>query len=381
MKKYIILPNLILISFIPHILFGKALLEFNGKELLEKDTSLYEFNFTLSENGNIIVLNLKSELEQGRLNVWFGGGYEVIGNYTNDGEFEYKNLIFGPLNNTEPINVRITTEKALGDWSIIFTEVSRSKSLASILIAGILIIIISMGFMITWKKQSGISLKWILLGGGVWAVGVILKFIFAFTLNRPILAWIESLFAQTGVLSIGSIYIGLLTGVFEIGITLVFALFIKGMYQNYKRGIGIGIGAGGIEAFLIGFSQIVSFVLVLSGQPSSNQIMASIAQTAVVTPVLYLIGPVERIIAILCHTSSRSLVLFAVAKKKYVYFWAGFLIMTAIDAIAGYVHLAGLLNKINMWWVELALLPFALISIPVIKWCIKNWDSTQEQLT
>ena len=378
MKRFIglfVIPlSLILIFLTPHALFGKTLLEYSGKEIPQKDTSLYKFSFDLSENNNSIVLNLNSNLEQGRLTVWFGGGgYEVIGNYIGKDSFEYKNLIFGPLNNTEPINVRITTENATGSWHIIFTELSRSKNLISVIIAGILIIIISMFFIIKWKKLPGVSLKWIFLGGGVWLAGVVLKFLFAFAFNDPVLQGIKFILGQTGYLSIGSIYIGLLTGVFEIGITLVFALFIKGMYENYKRGIAIGIGAGTIEALLIGLSQMSGVIFIMSGQIGSNTAMAAIAQSSVTTPLLWLISPVERIIAILCHTSSRALVLFAVAKKKYIYFWAGFLIVTGIDIIAGYFHLAGLLNKINMWWIELALLPFAIISIPIIKWCIKNW--------
>ncbi len=375
LQKFLFLLSLVFILLTPHILFGKTLLEFNGKEIPQKDTSLYEFKFLLSENGNSIVLNLNSNLEQGKLAVWLGGGgYEVIGNYIDEGRFSYKNLIFGPLNNTEPIKIRVTTENAVGNWHFTFTEQSRSKNLASILIAGILIIIISSGFIIRWKKLSGISLRWIFLGGGVWLTGVVLKFLFAFAFNDPILEGIKSTLGQTNYLSIGSIYIGLLTGVFEIGITFLFALFIKGMYENYRRGIGIGIGAGAIEAILIGFSQIGSFIYILSGQAGSNTAMAAITQSAITTPFLWLIGPVERIIAILCHTSSRALVLFCILKKKYIYFWAGFLIITAIDAIAGYVHLAGLVNKISMWWIELALLPFAIISIPIIKWCMKNWN-------
>jgi hypothetical protein len=50
--------------------------------------------------------------------------------------------------------------------------------------------------------------------------------------------------------------------------------------------------------------------------------------------------------------------------------------MTALDAIAGYVHLAGLINKISLWWVELVLLPFAIISILIIKWGRKRWLNT-----
>jgi uncharacterized membrane protein YhfC len=215
-----------------------------------------------------------------------------------------------------------------------------------------------------------VSFRWLALGGGVWVAGVVLKFLFAAAFNDPILASLDAVLGRTGYISAGSIYIGLLTGVFEIGITLVFAFLIKEMYQSYQKGISIGIGAGVLEALLIGLSQIGYFVMISSGQVQADPSLVTVAAT---TPVWWLTGPVERLIVILCHTSSRALTLLAVAKKRYIYFWTGFLMMTVIDAIAGYAHLAGLLGKISVWWIELTLLPFAIISIPLILWCIDHW--------
>ena len=92
------------------------------------------------------------------------------------------------------------------------------------------------------------------------------------------------------------------------------------------------------------------------------------------TPLLWLVGPVERVIAILCHTSSRALVLLGVARGRWFWpFSGGFLIMTAIDAVASYVHLAGLMGQVSVWWIELALAPAALLSIPILVWCIRKW--------
>jgi uncharacterized membrane protein YhfC len=180
-------------------------------------------------------------------------------------------------------------------------------------------------------------------------------------------------FGQTGYLSLGSIYIGLLTGVFEIGVTLVFVLFIKGIYENAQRGIGIGLGAGTIEALLLGFSQIGAFAMVISDSPGSSDIITSLANATIHTPLFFLVAPVERIIAILCHTSSRALVVLSVVRKKQIYFWVGFLIMTAIDAIAGYAHLAGYVNTVSTWFIELALVPLAVASILMIKWYYEKW--------
>ena len=109
-----------------------------------------------------------------------------------------------------------------------------------------------------------------------------------------------------------------------------------------------------------------------------DQMVAAVAPAATTTPLVFLVGPVERIIAILCHTSSRALVLLGVARGRWFWpFLGGFVIMTAIDAVAGYVHLAGLMGEVSVWWIELALAPAALLSIPILIWCTRNWPDLQ----
>lgn len=365
---------IVLAALFPVLIQGKTLLDVQHTEVTDKDTSIYAYSFSMSQNGNRLIMNVDSDLHHGTLTIWFGGGgYQVIGNYTDDSTFTYDNVVFGPLNNTEPVQVKITATDARGDWRITFSEFSSTDSIIGLFIAGILILIISIGAIIWWKRRYHDSLKWIWIGGGVWAVGVILKFVFAILLNNPILMAINNVLNHTGYLVIGSLYIGSLTGIFEIGITLLLAILIKSTHRTPSRAIGIGIGAGCVEAILIGLSQFGNVIYVLSGAPGSGDVVGSLAQTMVINPVFFLLAPVERTLTILCHTSSRVLTFYAAARKKYLFFWAGFLLMTGLDAIAGYVHLAGLLNQITMWWIELALLPFAVISIPIIIWCLKHW--------
>lgn len=366
----------ILLAALPNCIIGHTLLHHRGQENPDQDTSYYEFQFSLAENGSRMIMDLKSELDHGVLNLWFGGaGYEVIGSYTGDGQFEYERIVFGPLNNREPVTVEITTHNASGQWQVKFREISTNAQLASLLISGCLVILLVVAITIWWKRHIRTSWRWLLVGAGVWFVGVIFKFVVASYANAPVLKVIESSLGKIGYLVLGSGYIGLLTGVFEIGITLVFAFLIKRMWENANHALSVGLGAGLVEAVLIGLSSLGSYFMVITGSAHSDAILGALAQAAAVTPVLWLISSVERFIAILCHTSSRILVLFAVTEHKPRFFWAGFLLMTVLDAIAGYFHLAGLINKISMWWVELILLPFGVISILIIKWCLGRWQS------
>jgi uncharacterized membrane protein YhfC len=370
--------SLIFISLTLLILSGaveaRTLLEYNGRESQTQDTTYYEFDFVLSENGSRMVMDLTGNLETGMLNVWLGGaGYDVIGNYDCEARFNFEKVIFGPLNGSEPVRVKITSRDASGQWKVLIREITPSGSLLSLLVSGCLVVLITLIMLLWWRRNIVTSWKWLLLGAGVWFVGVVFKFVVALFANTPVFELLKSLFGPSGYLVLGATYIGLLTGVFEIGITLAFALLIRGMYENRDRALSIGLGAGLVEALLIGFSSLGNYFTVVTGTASTDAIMGALAQAIAVTPVLWLVSPIERIIAILCHISSRMLVLYGVMRRQYRYFWAGFAILTVLDAIAGYFHLAELINKVSLWWIELILLPFAVISIPIIIWCYRHW--------
>ncbi|UCD19824.1 MAG: YhfC family intramembrane metalloprotease [candidate division WOR-3 bacterium] len=354
---------------------GRTLLQYEGRETGEQDTSYYEFEFSISENGSMMVMDLNSQLDRGELNIWFGGaGYQVIGNYTGRGSFHYTREIFGPLSSAEPVTVRITVWRAAGEWLLDFQEIPRSAMLFSLLVSGCLVVLLTAAITVWAKRRLSISWKWLLVGAGTWVVGVIFKFVTAYFANTPLLQIIKSSFGDLWYAPLGGVYIGLLTGIWEIGMTLVFALLVRQMLEKPEYALGVGLGAGLIEALLIGLSSVVSFVTALVGATGSDAITGAVAQAAVLTPFIWLISSVERMIAIMCHASSRILVIFAVAHHKQRYFWAGFLILTLIDSVAGYYHLSGLINRVSSWWIELLLLPVAVVSIPVIKWCFRRWQ-------
>jgi uncharacterized membrane protein YhfC len=202
-----------------------------------------------------------------------------------------------------------------------------------------------------------------------------MKFAWAFGLNKPILHVLKQTLPQPAYLPCASIYIGLLTGVFEIGVTLVAALIWRKWATDAKRAVAIGLGAGAFEALLVGLSALAQGAALAGGFLPQN-VAEQIVGTALLTPFVWLAGPVERAIAILCHTSSRTLTILTVATHRWRYFWGGFALMTAIDAVAGYVLLSGTLTAHSVWWVELAIAPAAIVSVPILIWCLRHWPTT-----
>jgi len=44
-----------------------------------------------------------------------------------------------------------------------------------------------------------------------------------------------------------------------------------------------------------------------------------------------------------------------------------------VDGVVGAFHLTGQIGRISMWWIELAVLPFAVVGIPILKRCLERW--------
>ena len=52
---------------------------------------------------------------------------------------------------------------------------------------------------------------------------------------------------------------------------------------------------------------------------------------------------------------------------------SGFVLFALLDGVAGAAHVSGAIGKISMWWIELALLPFAVASILILRGCHATW--------
>ena len=236
-------------------------------------------------------------------------------------------------------------------------------------------IAVGVAFVVGWKAGSRTPLRWFWAGAAIWTTGVALKVVAALLLNKPVLSGLKALLPRSAYLVLGAGYVGLLTGVFEIGVTLVAALKWRGLVREAKRAVAVGVGAGAFEAILLGIANLIGVLVALSNLPGSQEVRAEISLSALHTPLPWLTGTVERIIAVLIHTSSRALVLLGVAQRRWSLFWYGFLLLTAVDAIAGFVLVSGLVDRVSMWWVELAIAPFAVASVPIIRSCTRHWPA------
>lgn len=229
-----------------------------------------------------------------------------------------------------------------------------------------------------WLRASRLGWRLLWAGAGLWAASVIVKFFIAAVINARVFEFLKANLPYAALLIAGALYVGLQSSLCEIGFTWWAAWRWPQLGRDAKRALGVGIGAGAFEAFLLGTAGLIAVLAALGNVANTEAIRANINQAAAVTPLFWLVGPAERIIAILVHTSSRALVLLGTVYRRPMMVFCGFLIFTLLDGVAGAVHVAGNLGTYSLWWIELGLLPFAIISIPILKWCASRWPDSEE---
>ena len=238
--------------------------------------------------------------------------------------------------------------------------------------------IVAAVFVAYWRRVSKLQFKWFWVGAGLWTVAVILKTVFALLAHKKALSMMEEHLSYPLFIIAGGLFVGAYSSLFEIGLTLLAVIIWRKLGTDANRAIGIGIGAGTFEAFLLGVAVLVTVCISLAGLPGGESIREEFDTAAVVTPLFWLVPPLERIIAILCHTTCRILVLLGVVQRKYMMVFWGFLIFTLADGVVGAVIVSEKMGQFSMWWIELAVLPVAIISIPILRWCYRSGGSLDD---
>jgi hypothetical protein len=67
------------------------------------------------------------------------------------------------------------------------------------------------------------------------------------------------------------------------------------------------------------------------------------------------------------------------ANGKHMMIIWGFLIFTLADGVVGTTQISGKMGQISVWWIELAVLPFALVNIPILHWCYRKPGSLNDK--
>ncbi len=223
-----------------------------------------------------------------------------------------------------------------------------------------------------------LKLSWkLFLAGG-------LTFIASQVLHIPLVAALTKTFLSWGNVAY-AIVLGLLAGIFEETARYILYKFILKKARSWNEGVFVGLGHGGTEAILLGFSVVVSFIAMLgyrsidlSTVPSippeqlelAKQQVAAFWSAPVYVPLL---GIVERIFAICLHIALSLMVLYGIKTNKAIWYWLAVLWHAIVDAVAVILGV----NGMSAIALEGVVGLFAVVSLFIVFWMKPKFASAE----
>lgn len=245
-------------------------------------------------------------------------------------------------------------------------------AIIGLIIEGILVIALPIIALIIWKKKTKEPLFPVLIGAiSFIGFGVLLKTIPALLLltgDNPVAK------AITGNVWLSAIIGGgLLAGIFEEGGRFISYKFFLKKYKSKKTAISYGIGHGGIESAYVGYTAFTFALMgvIINGggidtiignlDESTKAVAMAQLESYAVSP-LYMpavFGTLERISAMIFHTSMSVFVFAAAREKKYILlFPLAIILHTAMNSMTGFVN-SGMISAIAL---EFIMVAYALVA-------------------
>jgi uncharacterized membrane protein YhfC len=246
-------------------------------------------------------------------------------------------------------------------------------------IPGLGMVLVAFASVILWRRFSNAAFRWFWIGAALWVVAVAAKVGIGLVVNPSVVGGLKSTLPYAGFVLCGGLYVGAFSSLCEIGLTALAAKYRPRLGRNADEAIAIGVGAGAVEAFLLGIGALVAVAIAASSGAESEDVRRQMATAQATVPLFWLLGPVERLLAVCAHVGCRALVLTGTVHRRAGLLMAGFLLFAAVDSIAGFYHLSG--AKVSLWWVELAIVPFALIGLAASGWCRRLPDCEESTRT
>jgi uncharacterized membrane protein YhfC len=211
-------------------------------------------------------------------------------------------------------------------------------------------ILVALGF-IVFAGVRKLGRGYLALGAAGWIITVGIKFLWGNLANSAIYQGLQGAFPERFANLVFYLYVGLLTGFFEVALIWMFIRYTKLGDVSWKQMLAFGIGFGGLEALLIGLSSLANGITALT-IPSALP-TASLEQLALTSNPLFGLAPIwERFFTILIHILSSLLIFYSVRRLQPRWFWTAFVYKTLLDAVAVFGQFWGLNDLGRLWAIE-----------------------------
>jgi len=236
---------------------------------------------------------------------------------------------------------------------------------ALVLLPGIGMALVAIGFVI-YTAVRRLGWGYLGLGALAWTITVALKFAWAIPINTPVYEALTGSLPETIAHVIFYVYVGVLTGVFEVAITWLVLRYTKLGQVTWKRALAFGLGFGALEALLLGITSLVGAATALVAPTTLP--LAALERLALTNNPLYGLAPIwERFFTVLIHLFTNVLLFYAARKRASRWFWLAFAYKSGIDTVVAFAQFWGLDTVGHVWIIE----------VIVALWGIAGWLGTR----
>ena len=218
------------------------------------------------------------------------------------------------------------------------------------LVPGIGMMAVAVGYVV-YAAMRKLGWRYLGLGALGWIIAVILKFAWAVPVNTPVYEALTSALPETMAEIVFYLYVGLLTGVFEVALVWLALRNTKWGRAPWQRALSFGIGFGAMEALLLGASGLANAAIGITSPDALP--LAALEQIARTNNLLYSLAPVsERFFTVLIHILTNVLLFDAIARDDQRAFWLAFAYKSGIDVVAAFAQFWGLETVGRIWLIE-----------------------------
>lgn len=241
------------------------------------------------------------------------------------------------------------------------------------LLGGIGMVVVALGFG-AYAARRRLGWGYLALGALGWLVTVALKFAWAIPFNPMVSGTLVRTLPRGMDAPIFAIYVGALTGVFEVGLVALLLNYTRLGQVAWPRALAFGIGFGAIEALLLG---ALSIATIATAMLHPNDYMPVVLEAfAKQSDVAWWLAPVvERLATTLVHMLSCALVFYAVNARRERWFWLAFAYKSAIDAVAAFGQSSGTAALGAVWALEGIVVIFGLAGALGLRWLAPRYQA------
>lgn len=243
--------------------------------------------------------------------------------------------------------------------------------LISGLISSLGAILVGLLFIIYWKRRTKVSYSPFLFAVLLFIISVGLKSVWTTLTDAQIHNFLSSVLGT----SLGNltdwIYLGLLTGIFEVGIVYIWVRYSRLKDYNFNQATSFGIGYGAAEAIILGTISLIAALTIPQAILMPNILSVdSPSLIAIVTDTI--IPIIDRFLAVFIHAFAAVLIFASIKNKIPGLFCLAFIYKSSIDVIANALVGLSLTTSLYYTWIfEVVILIYAIAGFYGIKW-IKN---------